>query len=983
MKHFLIALWGALAVAGCHGNGNSGSAAQTYNLSTTISGLSGDGLTLTVNGATLSVAKNVSTLELASGLMSGTLYSVAVATQPIEQSCSVAGGTGMVEFANVSNVVLTCSEAAFALGGTIIGLNGAGLVLANGTDTLSVAAAATSFTMPAKVAINSSYEVTVKTQPAGITCAVTQGSGTMPASASNNVTLVCSDHPFTVGGSISGLGSNSGLVLSNGTDILTVVAGAGSFVMPAHVPFGGDYAVHVTNSPAGLTCSAVNGSGTVGAANVTDVAITCSNRSFNVGGAITGLNAAGLVLANGSDALSVLSGASTFIMMSAVAYTGAYSISVQTNPTGETCTVSSGGGVMGAAAVNSVVVTCSPVTHTIGGTITGLGANSGLVLLNNGIDPTTISANATTFTMHTGVAAGSAYSITVGTQPYGITLSCVVTGGSGNANANVNTVAVSCSSVASVTSNLIAGYFSYPVGVAVDSHANVFVADASGDTIREFTFSNGAYTSKPINLLSGLSQPQGVSLDSAGNLYVADTVGHRVVKLDFSGGSYSTTQTVIATGMGYPTGIGIDASGNLFVSDALNHTVSELVFSSGSYGVPFDVGSGFNTPTGVAMDAGGNIFVADNSHGYIDEVISNSGTYNPTTVQIASGFNVPTGVALDPSGNLWVADTHNHLIKKVPFSAGTFGTTPITVGSGFQNPQGIAVDSAGNVFVADSQNGAVKRIVFDSGNYSVAPVQIGAVLRGPKGAVLDSHGNVFFADSGNSAVKEILANNGNYGGASVALGSGFNAPGGVAMDASGNLFVADTQNNAVKEINFSNGSYSTTPVSIGSGFNRPRGVAVDSSGNVYVADTNNNAIKKIVFSGGTYGASPVTIATGVNRPPTVAVDSSGNVFTVDAPSMGSQSVEEFTFSGGTYSAPPITLVSGIQQIPSITLDVIGNVYLIDQNNNSVKEIVYSNGSYAAPPVTVKAGFSSPKFVSLDAQGRVYVGDSLNLQVLTP
>jgi len=167
----------------------------------------------------------------------------------------------------------------------------------------------------------------------------------------------------------------------------------------------------------------------MGAASVTDIAITCSNRAYAVGGTISGLTASGLVLADGSDTLSVLPGATTFAMADPVAYTGAYNISVQTNPTGETCSVSSGNGVMGTSAVTDVAVTCSPVTVTIGGTITGLGANTGLVLHNNGGDPTPISANASSFTMRTGVAYSSPYSISVGTQPYGISLACSVASG--------------------------------------------------------------------------------------------------------------------------------------------------------------------------------------------------------------------------------------------------------------------------------------------------------------------------------------------------------------------------------------------------------------------------------------------------------------------------------------------------------------------------------------------------------------------------
>jgi len=160
---------------------SSSLSARTYFLGATISGLESSGLVLMVNAVAVSVAAGATTQGLASLLPSGTRYSVAVQTQPTGQTCTVAGGTGMIRSANVANVVVTCSDQGYAFGGSISGLNGSGLVLANGTDTLAVSSGATSFTMPTPVAYTSSYGITVQTQPAVLACAVSNGTGTMPA----------------------------------------------------------------------------------------------------------------------------------------------------------------------------------------------------------------------------------------------------------------------------------------------------------------------------------------------------------------------------------------------------------------------------------------------------------------------------------------------------------------------------------------------------------------------------------------------------------------------------------------------------------------------------------------------------------------------------------------------------------------------------------------------------------------------------------
>ena len=425
------------ALGGCNHNGSDGSYSgsvlgRTYSLGSTISGLETSGLMLMVNATPVSVAAGSTRQLLVRSLPWGTRYSVTVQTQPTGETCTVADGTGMIESANVANVVVTCSNQAYSLGGSIGGLNGSGLVLANGTDTLAVSSGATSFTMPAPVAYTSSYGLTVQTQPPGLACAVGNGAGTMPASAVTNVAITCTDQPFSLGGTISGLGNNAGLTLTNGSDTLAVAAGSTSFTMPKPVAFGSRYSVAVQTAPAGLTCTASNASGTMPASNVASVAIACSDQSYTLGGTIGGLISGGMMLANGGDTLAVNPGASSFTMPTAVAYTSAYAVTVQTQPTGLTCSVSNGNGTMGSAAVTNIVVTCSANTYTVGGTISGLTA-SGLVLLDNGGDATTVSANATQFTMNTGVAYGSAYAITVQTPPAGLV--CSVTNGSGTMGA--------------------------------------------------------------------------------------------------------------------------------------------------------------------------------------------------------------------------------------------------------------------------------------------------------------------------------------------------------------------------------------------------------------------------------------------------------------------------------------------------------------------------------------------------------------------
>jgi hypothetical protein len=460
------ALGALLALAGCGRNNGGGVQLQpSYSLGGTVSGLSGAGLVLADNNTqTLAVNAGATTFTFGSELNSGTAYAVTVQTQPAGQTCTVANGVGTVTTANVANAVVTCAAQTYPLGGTISGLTTSGLVLANGSATVTLAANATSFQLPA-VTAGSSYTVTVATQPAGLACAVAGGTGTARA-AVNDVAVTCTDQNFSIGGTITGL-TTSGLILANGNDTLTVAANAASFTLPTAVAYGSSYAVTVKTQPMGLTCTVSGGSGTMAAANVTNVVVTCASQSYQLGGSIGGLTASGLVLANGSDTLTVMPGATSFTLPTPVAVGSSYAVIVQTQPTGLTCTVSGGSGTMPANNVVSVSVVCGVTTYTVGGSVSGL-TTTGLVLAN-GSDTLAVMANSTQFTMPSGLPAGAPFAVTVQTQPSAEI--CSVSNGSGaiavgSGAANVTSVQVICAAPTVVTFTIPgSASFTVPPGV--------------------------------------------------------------------------------------------------------------------------------------------------------------------------------------------------------------------------------------------------------------------------------------------------------------------------------------------------------------------------------------------------------------------------------------------------------------------------------------------------------------------------------------
>jgi predicted SpoU family rRNA methylase len=420
----------------------------TFTIGGTLSGLiTGRSITLLDNGASaLKVTKN-GAFTFKTALPSGASYNVTISVQPAGETCSVTGGSGKVGTSNVTTVKVSCTPNNYTIGGTVSGLTTGKSVtlLDNGTDSLTVTANGV-FTFAKSVASGSAYKVTVKVQPPGETCTVTGGSGTVVSSNVTTVVVSCKPKTFTIGGTVSGLNSGASVtLLDNGTDSLTVTAN-GKFTFKTALASGAAYNVTISVQPTGGTCTVSNGSGTVGSSNVTNVTVSCAASStFSIGGTVSGLNSGTSVtlLDNGTDALTVTANG-TFTFSTKLASGAAYNVTVGTQPTGETCTVSNGSGTVGSSNVTNVAVSCAASsTFSIGGTVSGLNSGTSVTLLDNGTDSLTVTANGT-FTFKTKLASGAAYDVTVGTQPTGET--CTVANGSGTVgSSNVTNVAVSCS----------------------------------------------------------------------------------------------------------------------------------------------------------------------------------------------------------------------------------------------------------------------------------------------------------------------------------------------------------------------------------------------------------------------------------------------------------------------------------------------------------------------------------------------------------
>lgn len=250
------------------------------------------------------------------------------------------------------------------------------------------------------------------------------------------------------------------------------------------------------------------------------------------------------------------------------------------------------------------------------------------------------------------------------------------------------------------------GQFISPVGIAVDSHGNVYVSDAStNDQIQKFS-PTGTFLARIRDTGTGDGQfdsTYGIAIDKDDNIYVSDMQNDRIQKFSPSLG-FITKWGSSGTGDGQfdtPEGLAYDPAGYIYVADQVNDRIQKFTLSGqfvmkwGSTGA----GNGqFNMPRGIAVDADGNVYVVDTSNSRIQKFTS-SGVFITKWGSSGSAdgqFTSPYSIAIDAAGNVYVTDEINNRVQKFD-SSGTF----IAKWS-VPSPWGIAVDSVGNVYVSDT-----------------------------------------------------------------------------------------------------------------------------------------------------------------------------------------------------------------------------------------------------------------------------------------
>jgi 6-phosphogluconolactonase len=412
---------------------------------------------------------------------------------------------------------------------------------------------------------------------------------------------------------------------------------------------------------------------------------------YTVGGTVTGLSGTGLVLQlNGANNLGFSSGG-TFTFSAGIDQGGAYSVTVRTQPSGQTCSVHNGSGTIGTADISNVIVNCS-----LPGKFAYVANES-----SNTISAYAINASTGALVQIAGspFAATGTGPVAVAVDPNGAYLYAA-----NNASNTVSVYAIDAATGALTAVGQPVGSGNGPFAVLVEpSNQFLFVINKTDNNVSVFeTGSGGSLTSIGGSPFSVGSEPTSLATDPGGNfLYVTDYMQNAVgvFSIEPGGGALAAIGgSPFSAGSG-ALSVAIDPAGTFaYVANETGHSVSmySLNDATGALaalsGSPLALGSQAES---VAVDPSGKFLLVSTSGNELLSYAITPASGALTAVSAVGTGTFPLNVVVNPQGTFaYVANANSADISVYAINA-TTGALAQVAGSPFAAgdvPRSIAID---------------------------------------------------------------------------------------------------------------------------------------------------------------------------------------------------------------------------------------------------------------------------------------------------
>ncbi|WP_198674074.1 putative Ig domain-containing protein [Chitinophaga alhagiae] len=583
--------------------------------------------------------------------------------------------------------------------------------------------------------------------------------------------------------------------------------------------------------------------------------------------------------------------------------------------------------------------------------------------------------------------------------------------------------------------------FNNPVGVAVDEAGSIYVGDYGNHKIRKIlpggiVVTLGGCTcacpeqTDSVGNKSTFNNPFGVEVDASGSVYVAEFTGNLIRNVSNTGYLISPS---LPRGLSFDGATGIISGTPLAVSGVTSYIVTAYnnagsdsdtfsieVRSDAPPQISYNTSQAYYTdkemPFQVPVNSGGPV-PAVAAYGQVSTFAGSGVAGSANGTGIEATFSGPYGVAMDKTGNIYVADRNNHLIRKVTPSgvvstfagSGTAGSADgVGTAAGFREPAGIAIDTAGNLYVSDMKNHTIRKIT-PAGVVSTLAGTVGilgfadgsgsaAKFNYPFGLATDVSGNIYVADRYNHKIRKItpagvvttLAGSvSGYLDSVNPLSAKFNNPVGIAIDQAGAIYVGDYSNNRIRKIALTGevstlagqtASGSTDGTGAAASFANPFGISADDLGNIYVADYNNHKIRKVTSTGvvstlagsGSMGsADTVGSSAEFKYPVDVTADGKGRIYVVD----GNHKVRKVSVTG--YSISP-SLPAGL--VFEGATGTISGTPTVVSGSTSYVVTAYNNVGFDSDTFSIELYSDAPPQISYSTPQTYYTSIETSFQI---
>lgn len=624
---YILYLCCCFLLTSCGASNNVNKQTTFYTVSGSVSGLKSDEFFVisnnTYNGIEINRNGN---FTFTKAVAQNNDYDVQIVTQPTGQICTISNGFGINIDTNIVTVQITCSENNYYVSVTVEGLDAnQKLTLTNNATNYLLINGNGSYTFPVPIAMDSQYNVVVLTQPNNEICTVNNGSGAGVIANVNNITVLCSNDSYSIGGSVAGLENGQQVTIVNNGDIkkaITLTTNT-TFTFTPQTVFGGSYNVTVITQPKNETCSVNNSGGSGVVANINNITILCSNDSYSIGGSVVGLESGQQVTIknNGDTAHAItLATNTTFTFTPQVIFGLDYNVTISTQPNDSKCSVANGAGIV-SGKVSSVLISCSKIP----GALIPLG------------------------------------SISTGVEPHGV---MVTPNGKYLyvANSNANTISMyhilnNGSLIVLPTPTILSN--NYPSSIAITPDGNyAYVTNNSGNTISMYSIaSNGELSALTVPTISSGNSPSSIAITPNGRyIYVTNSGDSTISMYSITdNGELSTLPMPTTHSRKYPASIAITPNGNYaYVTNSQDSIVS--MYSINSHGeldaLPIPTIPSGDSPSGIAITPNGNYAYATNINDSTLSMysIATDGNLSYLATPAPTNF-APQSILITPNGN--------------------------------------------------------------------------------------------------------------------------------------------------------------------------------------------------------------------------------------------------------------------------------------------------------------------------------------------